>query len=84
METQSLIALLAIGVVAGWIAEMVMPGGGFGHMGNMVVGIVGALIGVVLWGWLGISAGALTGAIGAATVGAAVLLLLVSLGHKAS
>lgn len=39
---------IVIGIVAGWLAGLVMKGKGFGCFGNMVVGIIGALVG----GWL--------------------------------
>ena len=43
-----LLAWIIVGVIAGWLAGMVVKGRGFGLIGNMVVGVVGALIG----GWL--------------------------------
>ena len=50
-----LILFLAIGVAAGWIAGQIMKGRGFGLVGNMVVGVVGAFLGGHLLGLLGIS-----------------------------
>jgi uncharacterized membrane protein YeaQ/YmgE (transglycosylase-associated protein family) len=44
----SLIAFLLLGLVAGWLAGMFMKGGGYGIIGDMVVGVLGAFIG----GWL--------------------------------
>ena len=44
-----IIAWLVLGLIAGWIASMIMGGGGYGIVGDIVVGIVGAFIG----GWLG-------------------------------
>jgi len=44
----SLIAFLLLGLVAGWLAGMFMKGGGYGIIGDMVVGVIGAFIG----GWL--------------------------------
>jgi uncharacterized membrane protein YeaQ/YmgE (transglycosylase-associated protein family) len=41
----SIIVWLIVGLIAGWLAGMAMGGRGFGVLGNMVVGIVGALIG---------------------------------------
>ena len=43
MDIQSLIILLIIGAVAGWLAGMIVKGMGFGLIGNIIVGIVGAL-----------------------------------------
>ena len=45
MESTGLIAFLFIGAVAGWLAGTLMNGGGFGLFGNIVVGIIGAVIG---------------------------------------
>ena len=51
----SLIAFLLLGLVAGWLAGMFMKGGGYGIIGDMVVGVLGAFIGgwlfSVLFGW---------------------------------
>ena len=48
MDSHSLIAWLVIGVVAGWLAGVLVKGGGFGLIGDIVVGIIGAFLG----GWL--------------------------------
>jgi uncharacterized membrane protein YeaQ/YmgE (transglycosylase-associated protein family) len=48
METHSLIAWLIIGAIAGWLAGTFVKGGGFGLIGDIVVGIIGAFLG----GWL--------------------------------
>lgn len=82
MDVSALIIMLAIGAVAGWLAGNLMAGGGFGLLGNIIVGIVGAVIGGFLFSFLGISAGGLIGSIITATVGAAVLLFVVGLIKK--
>jgi uncharacterized membrane protein YeaQ/YmgE (transglycosylase-associated protein family) len=46
----SIIAWIVLGLVAGWLAGMVMRGGGYGVIGDIVLGIVGALIGGWVWG----------------------------------
>ena len=48
MDSHSLIAWIVIGAVAGWLAGTLVRGGGFGLLGDIVVGIIGAFIG----GWL--------------------------------
>ena len=48
----SIIAWLVVGLVAGWLAGMVMKGGGYGVIGDIIVGIVGALLGGFLAGIL--------------------------------
>ncbi len=68
---------ILIGLVAGWLAGMVVKGGGFGVIGDIVVGVVGAMLGGYLFRLLGFSAGGgLAGAIVVATVGAVILILL--------
>src|SRR5215469_18765925 len=57
MTLTGLIIFLVIGAVAGWIAGQIMRGGGFGLVGNIVVGVIGALIGGWLFGLLGIAVG---------------------------
>jgi uncharacterized membrane protein YeaQ/YmgE (transglycosylase-associated protein family) len=84
VETQSLIVFLIIGAVAGWLAGLVMRGGGFGLLGNIVVGVIGAFVGGFLFRVVGISIGGLIGSIAMATVGAVVLLFLVGLVKKQS
>ncbi len=74
-----LLWFLLIGLIAGWLASAVV-GGGFGIVGDIVVGIVGAFIGAYLFNALDVSAGGgLLGRIIVATVGAIVLLLLLRL-----
>ncbi|WP_137885413.1 GlsB/YeaQ/YmgE family stress response membrane protein [Pseudomonas sp. 2FE] len=80
----SLILFLIIGAVAGWIAGKLMRGGGFGLVGNLVVGIVGAVIGGHLFSYLGVSAGGgVIGSLLTAVIGAVVLLFIVGLIKKA-
>jgi len=83
MSISGLIAFLAIGAVAGWLAGTLMKGGGFGLLGNIVVGIIGSIVGGFAFGLLGITTGGLLGSIFTATVGAVLLLFIVSLIKKA-
>jgi len=76
MSVESLIWFLLIGLIAGWLAGKVMRGGGFGIIGDMIVGVIGALIGGWLFGVLGIGVGGLIGAIITAFVGAVILLAI--------
>jgi uncharacterized membrane protein YeaQ/YmgE (transglycosylase-associated protein family) len=83
MDLTSLLIILAIGAVAGWLAGLLTKGGGFGLLGNIVVGIVGAIVGGWLFGELGISIGTgLVSAVVMATAGAVVLLVIVGLIRK--
>lgn len=78
-----LLWFLVIGLVAGWLAGQLMKGGGYGLMGDLVLGVIGAFIGGWLFGALGIGAGGLIGSLITATVGAVVLLFLIRLIKKA-
>ena len=83
MSITGLVIFLAIGAVAGWLAGVLMKGGGFGLLTNIVIGVIGAVLGGFVFGLLGISAGGLIGSIVTATVGAALLLFIVSIVKKA-
>jgi len=77
---EGLILSLIVGAVAGWLAGNLMRGGGFGLVGNIVVGIVGGLIGGYLFSRMGVSGGGgLVGSLVVSTIGAAILLFLVKL-----
>jgi uncharacterized membrane protein YeaQ/YmgE (transglycosylase-associated protein family) len=78
----NILIFLAIGAVAGWLAGTLMKGGGFGLIGNIVVGVIGSVVGGLLFGLLGLSANGLIGSIVTATVGAIVLLFGVGLIKK--
>jgi uncharacterized membrane protein YeaQ/YmgE (transglycosylase-associated protein family) len=80
----NIVWFVLVGLIAGWLAGQLMRGGGFGVLGDIVVGIVGALIGGFLFSSLGIYAGGgLLGAIIVATIGAVVLILLLRLIKRA-
>ena len=75
---------ILIGLTAGWLAGQLMKGGGFGVVGDIVVGVIGALIGGFLFRTLGVSAGGgLLGSLIVATIGAVILLFLLRLIKKA-
>jgi uncharacterized membrane protein YeaQ/YmgE (transglycosylase-associated protein family) len=79
MDIPSLIIFLAIGAAAGWIAGLLTKGRGFGLIVNTLVGIVGAVLGGLLFDQLGIIAPGLIGTLVAAVIGAIVLLFVVRL-----
>jgi uncharacterized membrane protein YeaQ/YmgE (transglycosylase-associated protein family) len=83
MNLSSLVWFLLVGLIAGWLAGKVMRGGGFGIIGDMIVGVIGALLGGWLFGLLGIAAGGLIGAIITAFVGAVILIWLLRLIKRA-
>ena len=75
---------ILIGLAAGWLAGQVMRGGGFGVIGDIVVGVIGALLGGLLFDTVGASVGGgLLGSLIVATIGAIVLLLLLRLIKRA-
>ena len=74
------VTFILIGLVAGWLAGQLVKGGGFGVIGDIVVGVVGALLGGVLFRSLGVSGGGgLLGSIIVATIGAVVLIFILRL-----
>lgn len=80
----SFLWFLVVGVVAGWLAGVLVKGGGFGVIGDLVVGVIGAFLGGWLFTAFGASAGGgLLGSIVVATIGAVVLLLIVRLIKRA-
>jgi uncharacterized membrane protein YeaQ/YmgE (transglycosylase-associated protein family) len=70
---------IIIGIVAGFVAGKLMRGGGFGLLVNLVVGIIGAVLGGWVFGLLGITTTGIIGSLITATVGAIILLWLISL-----
>ncbi|KPK55332.1 MAG: hypothetical protein AMS22_04705 [Thiotrichales bacterium SG8_50] len=82
MEPIGLVAFLFIGIVAGWLAGKLTRGGGFGLIGNMVVGVVGAFIGGFIFRFVGVQTGGMLGILATAVIGAVVLLFLISLIKK--
>jgi uncharacterized membrane protein YeaQ/YmgE (transglycosylase-associated protein family) len=80
MPLETLLIWLLIGAVAGWLAGVIVKGGGFGIFGDIVVGIVGAFAGGWLLPRLGIQLGVgIVSIIASATIGAVVLLLILRL-----
>ena len=76
--------LMLVGLIAGWLAGVLVKGGGFGMLGDIVVGILGALVGGFLFRALGLSAGGgFLGSIFVATAGAIVLIVVLRIIKKA-
>ena len=76
-----LIAWIIVGLLAGWLAGMVMKGSGYGLLGDLLLGLIGAIVGGWLFGLILPSAEptGLIGSIIVATIGAIVLVALVRL-----
>ncbi len=85
MQAEALLILLLIGAVAGLLAGVIVKGYGFGLIGNIVIGIVGAIIGGWLLPQLGLYPGGdIIGQIISATAGAVVLLVLIGFVRRAT
>ena len=80
ISAEALLVILLIGAIAGWLAGQIVQGTGFGLIGDIVIGIVGALTASLLFPRLGIHLGTgIVAEIIAATLGAVVLLLVLRL-----
>ena len=80
MTIESLIIWLVIGGIAGWLAGQVMKGGGFGLIGDVVLGIIGAVVAGWLLPHIGILiGGGIIGAIINAFIGACIILFVIRL-----
>ena len=84
MTIETILLWIAIGLIAGWLASAVV-GGGYGVIGDIVVGVVGAFLGGILFRALNLDSpfGGLAGTIFIAFIGAIVLLLLLRLISRA-
>jgi uncharacterized membrane protein YeaQ/YmgE (transglycosylase-associated protein family) len=80
LSNESLLVILFVGIVAGWLAGQIVRGSGFGLIGDLLVGVVGAFVGSWLLPQLGVHLGVgLVAEIANATIGAIILLLLIRL-----
>jgi uncharacterized membrane protein YeaQ/YmgE (transglycosylase-associated protein family) len=80
MSGESLIVILFVGLVAGWLAGKIVRGAGFGIVGDILIGILGAFIASWLFPKLGIHIGVgLVSEIIYSAIGAVILLLIVRL-----
>jgi uncharacterized membrane protein YeaQ/YmgE (transglycosylase-associated protein family) len=83
LSNESLLVILLIGAIAGWLAGQIVRGTGFGLIGDVIVGVLGAFIASLLFPRLGLHLGAgLVAEIIAATIGAVLLLLIVGLSRR--
>ena len=80
MPMEALLVILLVGLAAGWLAGQVVQGTGFGLVGDIAIGIVGAFIAAWLFPTLGLRlGGGIIATIIAATIGAIILLVIVRL-----
>ena len=84
MTAEAILIWLIIGGIAGFLAGVIVKGYGFGLVGNIVIGIVGAFLASLLLPRIGLFTGAdIVGQIVAATIGAVILLVLVGVLRRA-
>ncbi|MFI5033269.1 MAG: GlsB/YeaQ/YmgE family stress response membrane protein [Reyranellales bacterium] len=80
LSNEHLLVILVVGIVAGWIAGKVVRGTGFGLIGDLLVGVIGAFIASLLFPKLGIQLGTgMLSEIVYSALGAIILLLIVGL-----
>jgi len=72
-----LIYALLIGLVAGWLAGLITQRKGFGLAGNLVLGVLGSVLGSLLFGLIGLKSDSTLGSLVTATIGALITLFLV-------
>ncbi len=82
MDPVAIIIMLVVGAVAGWLAGQIMKGAGFGLLGNIIVGILGAIVAGFLLPAI-IPIPGIVGSIISATIGAIILLFVVGLLKRA-
>ncbi len=82
MHYHDLVYILLVGLAAGFLAGKIMKGKGFGLVGDLVVGVLGAIVGSWIFGALGIETYGLLGSIVVALIGALLLLYILRLVKK--
>jgi uncharacterized membrane protein YeaQ/YmgE (transglycosylase-associated protein family) len=84
MNIPGLLIALLIGAICGWLAGQLVKGGGFGVIGNIIVGIVGAVLFGFLFGNFNLLSSPMLNEIAGGTIGAVILLLIISFVKKAT
>ena len=79
MSVPGILIALLVGAIAGWLAGQIMKGSGFGLIGNIIVGLVGALVFSLIFGGMNLFNTPILNEIAGGTIGALILLFLVSL-----
>jgi len=74
-----ILAWLAVGLIAGWLAGLAMKGGGYGIIGDIVVGLIGAVVGGFVFGLIAPGVHYFWGSVVVAFVGACILIALLRL-----
>lgn len=76
LQPGGIIAWIVIGLIAGWLAGVAMRGGGYGILGDIIVGLIGALIGGILFGLLVEGETGFWGSMVVAFLGACILIAI--------
>lgn len=87
MDLPGIIITLIIGGIAGWLAGVIVKGAGFGVIGNIIIGIIGAFVASLLFPRIGFviaTESAILSSIIYATIGAVIVLLVLSLIRRAA
>jgi len=79
---EGLIYAIVVGLLAGWLAGQVMKGGGYGVLVDIILGILGGIVGRWVFGLLGLHAGGMIGSIVVSFVGAVILVWITRLVKK--
>lgn len=79
---EGLVYAIVVGLVAGWLAGQVMKGGGYGVLVDIILGILGGIVGSWVFGLLRLHAGGLIGRIVVSFVGAVILVWITRLVKK--
>jgi len=77
LDPWGILLWIVVGVVAGWLAGLVMKGSGYGLIGDLILGLIGSLVGGFLFSIFGAGAGGLVGSILVAFIGACILIFVV-------
>ena len=78
MAVESILVIILVGAVAGWLAGLIVKGYGYGLLGNIIVGIIGAFVAGLIFPRLGLNIGSgIAGSIIYGTIGAVILLFLI-------
>lgn len=80
MSGESLLVILLVGLISGWLAGIIMTGWGFGLVGNIGIGVIGALLASWLLPKFGIRIGTgISASIVSATIGAIIFIIILGL-----
>lgn len=74
---------IVTGIIAGWLAGVLVKGSGFGILGDLIIGLIGGLLGGWLFGLFGVSASSWIGQVLVAAVGGVVLVLIIRMLRRA-